>query len=210
MGVPDIQFQQRQFDYQPHRLQQKPEKSKASTTTTNNKMFGNNGYEEPLVSESKRSYEDRSAFKEARSKPSRPKTNIKPETEGSNTPQKSVNRSEYGKDAGPIERREKIRPTSNLKNEGSRAWDTGKNEFATANQKPLKAPKMNDNLKPDEGQIDKTSLNRSEYGKDGPVQRPEKIKPPSSNLKNEGILYIQLYVAFIFYKTIYRPFTLLN
>ena len=278
MGVPDIQFQQRQFDYQPHRLQQKPEKSKASTTTTNNKMFGNNGYEEPLVSESKRSYEDRSAFKEARSKPSRPKTNIKPETEGSNTPQKSVNRSEYGKDAGPIERREKIRPTSNLKNEGSRvfdtgrnefataeqkplkapkmndnlkpdaegqidktslnrseygkdglverpeklrptsnlknegsrAWDTGKNEFATAKQKPLKAPKMNDNLKPDEGQIDKTSLNRSEYGKDGPVQRPEKIKPPSSNLKNEGILYIQLYVAFIFYKTIYRPFTLLN
>ena len=136
MGVPDIQFQQRQFDYQPHRLQQKPEKSKASTTTTNNKMFGNNGYEEPLVSESKRSYEDRSAtaFKEARSKPSRPKTNIKPESRsiadggGSTTPQKSVNRSEYGKDAasGPIERTEKIRPTSNLKiNEGSRVFDTG-------------------------------------------------------------------------------------
>ena len=50
---------------------------------------------------------------------------------------------------------------------------------------------MNDNLKPDEGQMDKTSLNRSEYGKDGPVQRPEKMKPPTSNLKNEGI--------FIFY-----------
>ena len=199
MGVPDIQFHKKQFDYQPHRLQQKPEKSKV----TNNNMFGNsnkgsnnNNNGEPFVSESKRSYEDRSAtaFKEARAKLSRPKTNIKSDVDssgsgGSITPQKSVNRSEYGKDSvsgGPIERTEKIRPSSNLKNEGSRKWDTGRNEFATAEQKPLKASKMNDNLKPDaEGQIDKTSLNRSEYGKDGLVERPEKIRP-SSNLKNEG------------------------
>ena len=197
MGVPDIQFHKKQFDYQPHRLQQKPEKSKV----TNNNMFGNsnkgsnNNNGEPFVSESKRSYEDRSAtaFKEARAKLSRPKTNLKSDVDSSdggggssNTPQKSVNRSDYGKDSGPIERTEKIRPSSNLKNEGSRAWDTGRNEFATAEQKPLKASKMNDNLKPDaEGQIDKTSLNRSEYGKDGLVERPEKLRP-SSNLKNEG------------------------
>ena len=201
MGVPDIQFHKKQFDYQPHRLQQKPEKSKV----TNNNMFGNsnkgsnnNNNGEPFVSESKRSYEDRSAtaFKEARAKLSRPKTNIKSDVDSSdggggssNTPQKSVNRSEYGKDSvlgGPIERTEKIRPSSNLKNEGNREWDTGRNEFATAEQKPLKASKMNDNLKPDaEGQIDKTSLNRSEYGKDGLVERPEKLRP-SSNLKNEG------------------------
>ena len=124
MGVPDIQFHKKQFDYQPHRLQQKPEKSKV----TNNNMFGNsnkgsnnNNNGEPFVSESKRSYEDRSAtaFKEARAKLSRPKTNIKSDVDSSdggggsfNTPQKSVNRSEYGKDSvlgGPIERTEKIR-----------------------------------------------------------------------------------------------------
>ena len=208
MGVPDIQFHKKQFDYQPHRLQQKPEKSKV----TNNNMFGNsnkgsnnnNNNGEPFVSESKRSYEDRSAtaFKEARAKLSRPKTNIKSDVDSSdggggssNTPQKSVNRSDYGKDSGPIERTEKIRPSSNLKNEGSRAWDTGRNEFATAQQKPLKASKMNDNLVPDaEGQMDKTSLNRSEYGKDGPMQKPEKIKPPNSNLKNEGILILAVLI----------------
>ena len=57
MGVPDIQFHQKKFDYLPHRLQQKPEKSKA-TNNNNDTMFGNNkdySNGEPLVSESKRS-----------------------------------------------------------------------------------------------------------------------------------------------------------
>ena len=56
MGVPDIQFHQKKFDYLPHRLQQKPEKSKA-TNNNNDTMFGNNkdySNGEPLVSESKR------------------------------------------------------------------------------------------------------------------------------------------------------------
>ena len=132
----------------------------------------------------------RNEFATAEEKPLKAKMsdNLKPD-EGQ-IDKTSLNRSEYGKD-GLVERPEKIRPTSNLKNEGSRGFDTGRNEFVTAEEKPLKAPKMNDNLKPDEGQMDKTSLNRSEYGKDGPVQRPEKMKPPTSNLKNEGI--------FIFY-----------
>ena len=97
----------------------------------------------------------------------------------------SLNRSEYGKD-GLVERSEKIRPASNLKNEGSRAWDTGRNEFAQAEKRPLKAKKIDDKISTYEGQIDKTSLNRSEYGKDGVLGKPEKAGRPNSQLKNEG------------------------
>ena len=136
----------------------------------------------------------RNEFATAEDKPLKAKMtdNLKPDK--GQIDKTSLNRSEYGKD-GLVERPEKLRPSSNLKNEGSRAWDTGRNEFATAQQKPLKASKMNDNLVPDaEGQMDKTSLNRSEYGKDGPMQKPEKIKPPNSNLKNEGILILAVFI----------------
>ena len=56
---------------------------------------------------------------------------------------------------------------------------------AKGKEKPTKAKKLDDNLKPFKGQIERTSLNRSEYGKDGLVQKPEKAKS-TSNLRNEG------------------------
>ena len=56
---------------------------------------------------------------------------------------------------------------------------------AEGQEKPTKAKKLDDNLKPFKGQIERTSLNRSEYGKDGLVQRPEKAKS-TTNLRNEG------------------------
>ena len=127
----------------------------------------------------------RNEFATAEDKPLKAKMtdNLKPDK--GQIDKTSLNRSEYGKD-GLVERPEKLRPLSNLKNEGSRAWDTGRNEFVQAEKRPLKAKKIDDNLSTYKGQIDKTSLNRSEYGKDGVFGKPEKAGKPNSQLKNEG------------------------
>ena len=93
-------------------------------------------------------------------------------------------RSEYGQE-GPVQRPQKVRPSTNVRTEGQQAWTMSRNEYVTANEKPAKAKKADDNLKPFDGQIEGTSLNRSEYGKDGIVERPEKVKP-TSTLKSEG------------------------
>ena len=155
MGVPDIQFHQKQSDYLPYQLQKQNKVFKVNTSTEKG-MFGSN--KQYFDSESKQAYEDRSAtaFKEARSKQIRPKTNLKPEN-GDITPQKSINRNDYGlEDPSYYSRPSK------------------------------KGQSQNDNLKPFfQGQMDNTSQNRSEYGKDGLVQRPEKIRP-STSFKPEG------------------------
>ena len=46
--------------------------------------------------------------------------------------------------------------------------------------------RKSDNLQPFEGQMDKTSLNRIEYGKTGLEQRPEKISRPLTSFKPKG------------------------
>ena len=79
----------------------------------------------------------------------------------------------------------KVRPSTSSKLEGSHNWNSRRNEFISAKEKPLKAKKQADNLKPLDGEMDKTTQNMSEYGKNGLFKRPENLRPLTSN-KPEG------------------------
>ena len=99
MGVPNASFQQKQSEFLSHQPQ-RPKLFKAANQRPSNMLGGsqegNEASKETFISESKRSYEDRTAtaLKGAKAQQSRPKSNLKAEIGGNDdlSQAKSINR----------------------------------------------------------------------------------------------------------------------